>query len=426
MSWWQEPYPRNPDPPAVQQPRWLYPPDVDGGYEPSTDGDDVRAYKRAVCRLGRWPIPEHAFDDDYSSRFAHGEPGEHVPTTGIAGVQRQQGLSDAGNLGAKTFEVLRCSLIPDGLPHAGEPALDDAAVELLNGRKWWQYPYELGPGVSAPFPRSLYAPDWPNEPAPADGPDVQAYKRAVSLLGRWPWQTFSAEYTNDFAHGESGNVGDTGVAGVQRQVLGLDDTGNMSERLFDVLRRALVPPCLPHAHSYAFDAYSVQLLKDAAAHHPGKSAREQALDAAIAQLEYTESPNGSNHNKFGSWYGLDYQPWCAMFCTWCYETTAGSQSFAKGSYYSYVPYIVSDARNHRRGLSVTGSPIPGDLVCYDWSFDGTFDHVGLFEDGSATSWSAIEGNTSSSTNGSQSNGGGVYRRSRSAADGDVVFVRVAA
>ena len=26
-DWWEQPYPTNPDPPAVQQPRWLYPPE---------------------------------------------------------------------------------------------------------------------------------------------------------------------------------------------------------------------------------------------------------------------------------------------------------------------------------------------------------------------------------------------------------------
>jgi CHAP domain len=422
-DWWKQPYPQNPQPPAVQQPRWLYPPDIER-YGASSDGPDVQAYKIAVQRLGRWDKDPDGFDQDFSNRFAHGEPGEHVPTTGIAGFQRQVGLDDTGTVGAKTFDALRRALIPEGLPCAGEPAFTDDALDLLNDRKWWQYPYEQAPPASSvPFPRSLYAPDWPGQPAPADGADVQAYKRAISRLGRWPWQAFSGAYTDDFAHGTTGNVGDTGVAGVQRQTPGLEDTGNLSHKLYDVLMRALVPPCLPHAHEPAFDGYAIELLKNANAHKPSGSAREQALDAAARQVGYAEGPN--NDNKFGAWYGCNYQPWCAMFCTWCFETTGGSPSFAKGSYYAYVPYIVSDARAGRRGLSVTSAPIPGDLCCYDWSWDGTFDHVGMFSDGNASSWEAIEGNTSPSNSGSQSNGGGVYRRSRSAAQANVVFVRVA-
>jgi hypothetical protein len=86
-----------------------------------------------------------------------------------------------------------------------------------------------------------------------------------------------------------------------------------------------------------------------------------------------------------------------------------------------VPYIVSDARAGKYGLTTTSSPIPGDLVCYDWQRDGIYDHVGLFEEGDAASWRAIEGNTSTSSN---SNGGQVMRRSRSRNDATVVFVRV--
>jgi hypothetical protein len=425
-EWWQTPYPKNPDPPAVQQPRAVYPPDIGGGYEPSADGDDVVAYKIAVGRLGRWYAG--GYDGDYSNRFAHGEPGDHVPTTGIAGIQRQSGLDDTGNVGRKTFEVLRCALIPEGLPNAGEPAFDAEACDLLNATKWWRYPYALGPGPkgggSIPFPRALYAPDWSGQPAPEPGPDVEAHKRAISRLGRWPWQTFNESYTDEFAHGKSGNVGDTGVAGFQRQTPGLDDTGNFSAKAYDRLMRSLVPPCLPHANEYAYDGFALDLLREANARGPGDTTRQRALDAAIGELGYRENPAGSNMSKYGAWYGGDGQPWCAYFVTWCFEVGAGgSPSFAKGSYYSYCPYVVSDARNGRNGLSVTGSPIPGDLVVYDWQRDGTFDHIGIFKSGSAYEWHAIEGNTSTSD---QSNGGQVMDRYRNTGDAAVVFVRVAA
>src|SRR4029077_649146 len=195
-------------------------------------------------------------------------------------------------------------------------------------------------------------------------------------LGRWPWQQFSDAYTDEFGLGTSGNVGDTGVAGVQRQTPHLDDTGNVSAKVFETLRRALIPPCLPNAHAYAFDEKALELLKQANENQPGQSIREQALATAITQIGYTESPPGSNQNKYGAWYGMNGQAWCAMFCTWCFETgtAGGSESFAAGSYYAYVPYVVSDARNGRRGLSVTQAPIAGDLVCFDWGRDGTFDH----------------------------------------------------
>jgi len=73
-------------------------------------------------------------------------------------------------------------------------------------------------------------------------------------------------------------------------------------------------------------------------------------------------------------------------------------------------------------LSVTSTPKPGDLVCYDWAYDGTFDHIGIFKSGSSYEFHAVEGNTST---GNQSNGGQVMDRVRHAGDASIVFVRVA-
>lgn len=147
----------------------------------------------------------------------------------------------------------------------------------------------------------------------------------------------------------------------------------------------------------------------------------KALRKAITQLGVKESPSGSNRVMYATWYGI-IGPWCAMFATWSYDGV-GSKAFAKGSRYSYVPAIVSAARLGGRGLSITNDPKPGDLVCYDWNRDRLADHVGLFEkwiNRGAGTFSAIEGNTSSSNN---SNGGQVMRRNR---DRSLVqaFVRV--
>lgn len=156
---------------------------------------------------------------------------------------------------------------------------------------------------------------------------------------------------------------------------------------------------------------------------PAKTPRQLALARAASQIGYTETPAGSNENKFGEWYGFNGVAWCAMFQTWCFEPYAPS-SFVRGRRYSYVPYLRADAVAHRYGLSVTKTPIPGDLACYFWSgLDSPEDsHVGIVESGSATAWTAIEGNTSTSSN---SNGGQVMRRTRRIGDAETtVFVRV--
>ena len=298
---------------------------------------------------------------------------------------------------------------------------------------WYEHAYAGGPMVKvAGFPRPLYPPDASahgHDPS-QDGPDVVAYKRTVSRAGRWPWQTFDDAYSNAFAHGSSGNVADTGVAGVQRQQ-DLDDTGWIGQKTFNTLRSIRVPTG-PHEGEMAMDAYSVDLINEAFERYgghepppePTSSLRQRSLAKAQTQLGIKESPANSNQCKYTAWYGM-VGPWCAMFCTWCYETTGDSPSFAQGNYYAYVPYIVGDARAGRRGLSTTDSPIPGDLVCYDWQWNGEYDHVGIFESwqsGSGSTFTAIEGNTSLDNN---SNGGEVMRRTRRVPDQATVFVRVA-
>lgn len=279
------------------------------------------------------------------------------------------------------------------------------------------------------FPRPLYPPDAAahgHEPS-RDGPDVVAYKRTVARLGRWPWQTYDDSYSNGFAHGTSGNVGETGVAGVQRQS-DIDDTGWIGKKTFNLLRSARCPTG-PHEGEMAMDALAAALLTDAwnmfGGHEPDpgetSTLRRRALDKAITQLGVKEKPPDSNQVKYCDWYGM-LGPWCAMFVAWCYETTGDSPAFVQGGRYAYVPYLVADARAHKYGLQVTDDPIAGDLVAYDWAFDGEHDHVGIFEQWiGGGDFEAIEGNTSTSND---SNGGQVMRRSRNRGAQATTFIRV--
>jgi hypothetical protein len=305
---------------------------------------------------------------------------------------------------------------------------------------WWTEPYKTGKPVAVPgFPRPLYPPDAAakGKTPSANGPDVEAYKRTVWRAGRWPGPAsgFDRAYSNGFSHGKGGNVGETGVAGVQRQ-MGIEDTGWVGKATFEMLCSIRVPDG-PHKGEPCMDANAANLIAQAFALYQGvepkppdpdpptRTTRQRALAGAVSHLGDKEQPPDSNRTKYGKWYGIDGQPWCAMFVSYCFEVDAGgSPSFAKGESYAYVPYVVNDARNNRNGLSVTSQPVPGDLVCFDWGRDGTYDHIGLFEGwvtAAPGSFYAIEGNTSPSNN---SNGGEVMRRARQTTGQGTVFVRV--
>jgi hypothetical protein len=90
-----------------------------------------------------------------------------------------------------------------------------------------------------------------------------------------------------------------------------------------------------------------------------KTPGQLALAEAATHLGYRESPFGSNDTIFGAWYGLQGQPWCAVFESYCFGHTGS------GFRYSYVPDIYHDARNGLNRLQVVWTPKPGDLALYD-------------------------------------------------------------
>lgn len=143
-AWYEQGYPGGPAVKVKGFPRKL-----DPANNPQPPGPDVQAYRRTVSRAGRWPW-KTPFPDEYTVEFARGVPGAGVGQSGIAGVQAQsQGdVAVSGIIGEKTFNYLRSIRIPDGLPHAGEPAMDATAVDLINQayKRFKAPPAPVGPG----------------------------------------------------------------------------------------------------------------------------------------------------------------------------------------------------------------------------------------------------------------------------------------
>lgn len=136
---------------------------------------------------------------------------------------------------------------------------------------------------------------------------------------------------------------------------------------------------------------------------------DDILRVARTQLNYQESPRGSNRTKYGKAYGLDGQPWCAMFIWWVFRE-CGVDLRRYSDNVAYTPNFADDLLRH--GWSVSKSTArPGDIVFFDFPDKvRRIQHVGIVVQNNGSSLITIEGNTSGSNN---SNGGRVLQRSRS-------------
>jgi CHAP domain/Putative peptidoglycan binding domain len=131
------------------------------------------------------------------------------------------------------------------------------------------------------------------------------------------------------------------------------------------------------------------------------------IKRAMVEVGNGERPPGSNKTKYGDWYGMDGQPWCAMFQSWLFAKE-GMPEIKFAYTPSFAQFFVDAGRWHEK------SPQPGDVVFFNFpdSLD-RIQHVGLVVDtNSDGSITTIEGNTSSGESGSQDNGEGVFRRVR--------------
>ncbi|MDT0472790.1 CHAP domain-containing protein [Streptomyces sp. DSM 41014] len=133
------------------------------------------------------------------------------------------------------------------------------------------------------------------------------------------------------------------------------------------------------------------------------------LKAATSDLGFKEGK--SNDTKFGKWYGLNYNPYCDMAISYWAEQSGNADVVGKFAYCpSHVNWFKARGQWHSRSAAAKA----GDIVFFDWDGDGVADHVGIVEkDAKAdANLTTIEANTSAGTAGSQSNGDGVYRRTR--------------
>ena len=137
------------------------------------------------------------------------------------------------------------------------------------------------------------------------------------------------------------------------------------------------------------------------------------VNIAQKQVGFVEGPN--NDNIYGTWYGLNHAPYCAMFVSWCFAQANATHLVAaqtpKG--FSYCPDGLAWFQKNKQVIGKYDG-LPGDIVFYSFSGNGQPDHVEIIVGASKDGITTIGGNTSPdhAVTASQANGNGVYLRHR--------------
>jgi hypothetical protein len=137
--------------------------------------------------------------------------------------------------------------------------------------------------------------------------------------------------------------------------------------------------------------------------------RDQIINLAASQVGTKENPPDSNLTKYGKWFGINGQKWCATFVSWIYYHAG----YPLGVINTELGYSNCESGYKHWAMTneLTDNPKPGDIVLFDWDHDEICDHTGIFlrwiEAGSI--FQSFEGNTSTGNN---SNGGEVMLRLR--------------
>ncbi len=104
--------------------------------------------------------------------------------------------------------------------------------------------------------------------------------------------------------------------------------------------------------------------------------RNDIIGFAKTQIGYAEG--GNNNTYFGSWFGANYNPWCAMFVCWCARKAGVSKSV--------IPQLATADRSWAKSQGVyhkskqwggNYKPKKGDLIYFSWSVRDWADHIGM-------------------------------------------------
>ncbi len=144
-----------------------------------------------------------------------------------------------------------------------------------------------------------------------------------------------------------------------------------------------------------------------------KGTAARIIEVAKAELGTIEGPK-DNETKYGKWTGVNFQPWCQSFVSWCAFTSGlDAKKYPKSA--STVAAADFFKKNDRWADARNDDPTPGDWIYFDFPDDGVnrISHVGICikNNGNGTI-QVIEGNTSGTAKGDQRNGGMCVEKTR--------------
>ena len=106
----------------------------------------------------------------------------------------------------------------------------------------------------------------------------------------------------------------------------------------------------------------------------GYSESERNFDAVLNEDRDAYILKG--WTRYGAWYGIPYGDWCAMFVSFCLHY-AGITDKEYPYDCATTTWVRSLEEKELFSPVSEYSPMPGDLVFFDWEQDGLTDHVGL-------------------------------------------------
>lgn len=128
---------------------------------------------------------------------------------------------------------------------------------------------------------------------------------------------------------------------------------------------------------------------------------DDLLKIAESQLGYTESTKNyevfeedcmKGYTRYGEWYGVPYEDWCAMFVSFCldYAEVPAEEFPQEADCEKWVEELKSI---EKYAEAYTYSPKKGDLIFFDLDQDGNCEHVGIVKEVDDTTVKTIEGNS---------------------------------